>query len=46
MCELGVPVIEDVYQFVLGYIIEWKGGDIDIAVSLVKGIEEQYPHLG
>ncbi len=47
MCELGVPVavIEDVYQFVLGYIIEWKGGDMDIAVSLVKGIEEQYPHL-
>ncbi|MCY4170134.1 MAG: hypothetical protein OXF08_00870 [Bacteroidetes bacterium] len=47
MCELGVPVavVEDSYQFVLGYCIEWKGGDIDIAVSLVKDIEEQYPHL-
>ena len=47
LMELGVPVaiIEDDYQFVLGYGIEWKGTDIDMAVPLVQSIEAQYPHL-
>ena len=47
LMEMGVPVaiIEDGYQFVLGYGIEWEGTDLDIAVPLVQSIEAQYPHL-
>ena len=43
LMELGVPVaiIEDEYQFVLGYGIEWKGTDIEMAVPLVQSIEAQ-----
>ena len=45
--ELGVPVciVEDQHQFVLGWTIEWSGGDTDIAVPLVKACQEAYPEL-
>ncbi len=45
--ERGVPVciVEDQYQFVLGWTIEWSGGDTDIAVPLVKACQEAYPEL-
>ena len=45
--ELGVPVciVEDQQQFVLGWQIEWCGGDTDVAVPLVQSCQQAYPEL-
>ncbi len=45
--ELGVPVciVEDQHQFVLGWTIEWSGGDTDVVVPLVTACQEAYPEL-
>ena len=45
--ELGVPVciVEDQQQFVLGWKIEWSGGDTDVAVPLVRACQQAYPEL-
>ena len=45
--ELGVPVciVEDQHQFVLGWKIEWSGGDTDVAVPLVRACQQAYPEL-
>ena len=45
--ELGVPVciVEDQHQFVLGWEIEWCGGDTDVAVPLVRACQQAYPEL-
>ena len=45
--ELGVPVciVEDQQQFVVGWEIEWCGGDTDVAVPLVRACQQAYPEL-
>ncbi len=45
--ELGVPVcvVEDQYQFILDHKILWEGGDTDIAVSMIRDVQEKYPEL-
>ena len=47
VCELGVPVaiVEDQYQFVLGYGILWEGTDQDIAAPLIKAVQKRYPEF-
>ena len=47
LCELSVPVavMEDEYQFVLGYEMIWKGTDKDAAIALVDHIEAQDPGI-
>lgn len=45
--ELGVPVavVEDEHQFVLGHGVLWTGTDKDIAVALIKEIQEKFPEF-
>ena len=45
--ELGVPltVLEDQHQFILGWHLQWHGGDVDVAVPLVAACQAQYPEL-
>lgn len=45
--ELGVPVavVEDAHQFVLGHGILWNGTDKDIAVRLMKQVQERFPEF-
>ena len=45
--ELGVPltVLEDQHPFILGWYLQWQGGDVDIAVPLVAACQAQYPEL-
>ena len=45
--ELGVPltVLEDQHPFILGWHLQWHGGDVDVAVPLVAACQAQYPEL-
>ncbi len=45
--ELGVPltVLEDQHQFILGWHLQWHGGDVDVGVPLVAACQAQYPEL-
>ena len=45
--ELGVPltVLEDQHPFILGWHLQWQGGDVDMAVPLVAACQAQYPEL-
>ena len=45
--DLGVPltVLEDQHQFILGWHLQWHGGDVDVAVPLVAACQAQYPEL-
>ena len=45
--ELGVPltVLEDQHPFILGWHLQWQGGDGDVAVPLVAACQAQYPEL-
>ena len=45
--ELGVPVavMEDEHQLVLGHGILWDGTDKDIAIELVKQVQEHFPEF-
>ena len=45
--ELGVPVcvVEDQFQFLLHHKIQWTGGDVDMAVSMVKETQALHPEL-
>ena len=45
--ELGVPltVLEDQYQCILDWHVQWHGGDVDVAVPLVEACQAQYPEL-
>ena len=45
--ELGVPVaiVEDQFQFILGHSILWEGGDVDVAIPLIKECRERHPDL-
>ena len=45
--ELGVPltVLEDQYQFILDWHVQWHGGDVDVAVPLVEACQAPYLEL-
>ena len=45
--ELGVPVavVEDEHQFILGHGVLWNGTDKDIAVELIREVQEQFPEF-
>ena len=45
--ELGVPltVLEDQHPFILGWHLQWQGGDVDMAVPLVAACPAQYTEL-
>ena len=38
-------IVEDQYQFLLGYSILWTGTDKDIAVPLIESIQQRYSEL-
>jgi len=40
-----VAVVEDEHQFVLGHGVLWYGTDRDIAVALIKEVQERYPEF-
>ena len=43
----GFPwtVLEDQHPFILGWHLQWQGGDVDMAVPLVAACQAQYPEL-
>ena len=45
--ELGVPVavVEDEFQFIIGHMVLWRGGDTDAAVPLVRDCLGSFPEL-
>lgn len=45
--ELGVPValMQDQHGFVLGSLIQWRGGDVDAAAPLVDDVLARHPRL-
>ena len=45
--ELGVPltVLEDQYQFLLDWQVQWHSGDVDAAIPLVEACQKQYLEL-
>ena len=45
--ELGVAVavVEDEHQFILGHGVLWNGTDKDIAVELIKEVQERFPEF-